>query len=187
MSRRRTRDRMSHDADRAAFGALLRTHDPRLRNLVWRMVHADRATTDDLLQDAYLRAFRSRDSFTGDADAFGAWLFRITYNLCLDHLKSAKRRVDPAGHDLSLALVSSNGEPLLSDRVVERDRVRSALAQLGPDEIAAIVLIDLEGVPYEEAADLLDVPLGTLSSRVGRARRRLRAALEETSEDRRPA
>lgn len=187
MSRRRARDRRSHNADRAAFGALLRTHDPRLRNLVWRMVHADAATTDDLLQDAYLRAFRSRDTFTGDSDAFGAWLFRITYNRCLDHLKSATRRVDPVGDDLALVLISSDDEPMLGDRVVERERIRAALEVLGPDEVSAIVLIDLEGVPYEQAAELLDIALGTLSSRVGRARRKLRAALEEPVEDRRPA
>lgn len=142
------------------------------------MVGGDSATTDDLLQDAYLKAFRARDSFTGDADAFGGWLFRITYNRCLDHLKAAGRRVQPVGDDL-VRLSGSRTGPSVDDRVVERDRVRRALAALRPDEIAAIVLIDLEGVPYDEAAALLHVPVGTVSSRVGRGRRKLRDALAE--------
>lgn len=181
---RRARNPRVQEPDQVAFGELLRSHDQRLRNLVWRMVHGDPATTDDLLQDAYLRAFRSRASFTGDADAFGGWLFRITYNLCLDYLKSAQRRVEPIGAEVvrlpvGKAPVGRSAEPLIGDRVVERARVRSALSELRPDEVAAIVLIDLEGVPYDEAAELLDVPMGTLSSRVRRARIKLRGALAD--------
>lgn len=156
-------------------------HDRRLRGVVWRMVGGDAATTDDLLQDAYLKAFRSRADFSGDSDAFGAWLFRITYNCCLDHLKSAARRLQPVT-DASLESASDMAVSPMSERVVERDLVRRALAELRPDEVAAVVLVDLEGVPYEEAAALLDLPLGTLSSRVRRARAKLRDYLSEADD-----
>ena len=160
-------------------------HDRRLRGVVWRMVGGDSATTDDLLQDAYLKAFRSRADFSGDSDAFGAWLFRITYNCCLDHLKSAARRLQPvADASLESAHVDVPVIPM-SDRVAERDLVRRALAELRPDEVAAVVLIDLEGVPYTEAADLLEIPVGTLSSRVQRARAKLREHLSEFDDARR--
>lgn len=166
-----------------AFSDALRHHDPKLRRLVWRLV-GDADLTDDLLQESYLRAFQARATFSGTADGFGAWLYRITYNLCLDHLRATRRRpsmtsLDNAPHAAERVSVG--------EQVTTRGAIRSAVSSLSPEQAAAVVLIDLEELDYAQAAEILDVSVGTLSSRVNRGRAALRSALGVEQVERRGA
>ena len=80
--------------DRAAFTEVVRRHDDRLRGLAYKLLGADRHRMDDVLQDAYLRAFRGLATFRRDAH-LGSWLYRIVYNACIDDLRRTKRRPSP--------------------------------------------------------------------------------------------
>ena len=80
--------------DRHAFTEVLRRHDDRLRGLAWKLLGGDPHRMDDALQDAYVRAYRALPRFRQDAD-LGSWLYRITYNACIDELRRAKRRPEP--------------------------------------------------------------------------------------------
>ena len=80
--------------DRHAFTEVLRRHDERLRGLAWKLLGGDPHRMDDALQDAYVRAYRALPRFRQDAD-LGSWLYRITYNACIDELRRAKRPPEP--------------------------------------------------------------------------------------------
>jgi RNA polymerase sigma-70 factor (ECF subfamily) len=132
----------------------------------------DRDRVDDVLQEAYVRAHRALPRFRADAD-LGTWLYRITYNCCIDELRRARRRPVPADDPHELAAHGS--EP--GQRVAVRQAVQAALTTLPVDQRAAVLLVDGEDLDYEHAARVLGVPKGTVASRVARGRRALRTAL----------
>jgi len=159
--------------DPDAFAELVRRHRDRLWAVAIRTLgnHEEAA---DALQDALLSAFRRADSFRGDA-AVTTWLHRIVVNACLDRVRRTKSRpVDALPDDLDHhSLVASAPEP---DPVLEREAridVLAALATLGGEQRAAIVLVDMEGYSVDEAATLLGCPAGTVKSRCARGRARL--------------
>lgn len=151
------------------FVAMVREHDPKMRALVYRMVQ-NQGQTDDLLQDAYLRAFRSLATFRKNS-GFTTWLYRIVTNVCLDHLTSRRQhdsldQIEDRAHHDDLAAAAAAAVD-----------VRSALSTLPPEDRVAVLLIDVHQLSYEEAAKVLDVPSGTVASRVSRGRRKLRDML----------
>ena len=157
--------------DQQAFAALLREHDDKMRGLAYQLV-GTRAAMDDALQDAYLKAYTALPRFRQDA-AFGTWLYRVVYTTCIDHLRRSNRR-----REVGLSAVPD--EPTRHDQAEDfatRDEVTRALATLTPDHKAALILIDREGLSYEEAALVLDTTAGTIASRLSRARTAFRAAL----------
>ncbi len=174
--RREARDDRLLDAARAgdhtAFAALLRRHDDQMRALAWSVLR-DRSAMDDVLQDAYLKAFRNLDRFRGDA-RFSTWLHQIVYRSCLDHLRR-RRQVVPIDEVPEPAAVGGNAD----EGVTERMRVTQALASLDPETAAAVVLVDRDGHSYEEAGRVLGIAAGTVASRLHRGRRALRAALTD--------
>jgi len=162
----------AREGDREAFTAILLRYDAGLRDLAWRLL-GDPQLMDDALQSAYLKAFAAIAGFRGDS-SIGTWLFRIAYTTCLDVLRRGKGAVlvpldeapepaDPAGD--------------AGERLAARESVARALSTLSPDQRAAVVLVDQEGFDYKSAATILDVPVGTLSSRLTAAREALREAL----------
>jgi RNA polymerase sigma-70 factor (ECF subfamily) len=158
------------DAD--AFEVIVRDHHDRLKQVAWHIVRDDN-TTFDVLQDAYLRAWRGIGGFRGDAKV-GTWLHRIVVTSALNHVrKRTPVPVDPALGD------EAHGEPTIDDRIAERERVSAALDALSPDHRAAVALVDLQGYPYGEAAEILGTNEKTLSSRLTRARHEIRRALGE--------
>lgn len=168
--------------DPAEFVALVRTYDDRLRRLASRML-VDRNRVDDVLQEAYVRAHRALPSFRTESD-LGTWLYRITYNCCIDELRSAGRRPRP------LAVVPDHADPGSGPgrQVAVRQAVRAALAELPEDQRAAVLLVDGNALDYAAAAEVLGIPRGTVASRVARARRVLRSRLridQEASDDQR--
>ena len=147
----------------------------------------------DALQDALISAFKRAESFRGDS-AVTTWLHRIVVNACLDRLRRAKVRLaDPLPDDLeeraSLDAVAGAGpaddpeaHALAGDR---RQRVLAALGELHADQRAALVLVDMEGYPVQEAARILEVPPGTIKSRCARGRARLAVLLADLDTERR--
>jgi RNA polymerase sigma-70 factor (ECF subfamily) len=163
--------------DRQAFTDVLRRHDERLRNLAWKLLAGDRHRMDDALQDAYVRAYRALPRFRQDAD-LGSWLYRITYNACIDELRRSRRRPEPVDtgepdHD------RAGPRPGPDRAVVAADAVSRALAQLPEEQRITIVLVDGEGYDNVTAARILGVAPGTVASRLSRARAAMRLALEE--------
>jgi RNA polymerase sigma-70 factor (ECF subfamily) len=163
--------------DAGAFIEVLQQHDQRLRTLAARLLAGDAQAIDDVLQNAYLQAFRAMPDFRHDADV-GTWLYGITYNACIDEVRRNHGRPMP-----------TNAEDVLRDtptpgaapdvRATVADTVRRALAALPPDQRAAVVLVDGEGFDHATAARLLGVAPGTVASRLSRARSAIRRQIGE--------
>jgi RNA polymerase sigma-70 factor (ECF subfamily) len=158
-----------------AFTELVERHDRSLRALAFRLL-GDRDRMDDALQEAYARAYRALPRFRGRSAA-GTWLYRIVYNACVDEL----RRERPERR-LPLDAVEEGSAPDPSDVATGRAALAAALAALPLDQRAAVLLVDAQGFDYASAAEILGVRVGTLASRLNRARASLREALEPTSE-----
>lgn len=161
--------------DRRAFAAVVRHYDPGLRALAYRLL-GDRTKMDDALQDAYVNAFRGLPHFRGES-ALSTWLYRITYNACLDELRRS-RPVVP----LERARDRPDPRALVADHVIARSSLEYALTQLAPEDRAAVLLVDAQGFGYRQAAEVLGVPEGTIASRLNRARMLLRHTLTERIE-----
>lgn len=157
--------------DHQAFAQIVDHYDHRLRGLAYRLL-ADRDRMDDVLQEAYVKAFRSLPRFKGES-ALGTWLYRIVYNACIDDLRSRKATVP-----LDDGLETPDSRPDPADLAVDRRDLAAALATLPPDQKAAVLLVDAYGLDYAEAADALGVAAGTIGSRLSRARASLRTFLE---------
>ena len=161
------------DGDSDAFAELMRRHRDRLWAVAIRTL-GDREEAADALQDALLSAFRRAGSFRGDA-AVTTWLHRIVVNACLDRVRRSKVRPAEALPD-DLDHLGELGTAPDADPVLEREEridVTAALATLTAEQLAAIVLVDMEGYSVDEAATLLDCPPGTVKSRCARGRARL--------------
>lgn len=171
---------LAGDAD--AFAVLVRRHEGRVYGLCLRVLgNPDDAA--DAAQDALIVVARKLGSFRGDA-RFTTWLHRVTMNVCYDHLRAAKRR--PAVRRLADdGPVQELGDPVAdhADEVAGTRDVAAALARVPEDFRVALVLADVQDLAYEEIAKILDVPVGTVKSRVHRGRVALARVLGvETSE-----
>jgi RNA polymerase sigma-70 factor, ECF subfamily len=158
--------------DHEAFAALVRLYDAKLRGLAFRVL-GDRDRMDDALQEAYVRAFRALPRFRGDA-RMGTWLFRITYNACLDELARGRKVTHVPLDEL---VEQASGEPQPGEALAHRSQVVTALRALPADERAVVFLVDVHGFDYAAAAEVVGVPVGTVASRLNRARQSLRRAL----------
>jgi len=173
------------DGDPDAFATLFRRHRDRLWAVALRTM-GNPADAADGLQEGMIAAYRRAGSFRGEA-AVTTWLHRVVVNACLDRLRAAKvRRADPLPEDLDDvgdrgSLVTSTTEaadPADLALVAERRRlVLAALDQLPADQRAALVLVDMEGYPVAEVAEMLDCAVGTVKSRCSRGRARLAGLL----------
>jgi RNA polymerase sigma-70 factor (ECF subfamily) len=151
-------------------------HSGRVYRLAYRL-SGNRADAEDLTQDVFVRVFRSLDSFT--PGTFEGWLHRITTNLFLDGARrKARIRFDAIGDqgDVRISGRAPSSDREVLDSVFDSD-VESALQALAPEFRAAVVLCDIEGLSYEEIADVLGVKTGTVRSRIHRGRAQLRKAL----------
>jgi RNA polymerase sigma-70 factor, ECF subfamily len=157
--------------DEVAFIEIVRRYDDGLRRLAFRLL-GDRDAMDDVLQEAYLKAFASIARFRGQASP-RTWLYRIVYNACLDHVR--RRRSQPLGRVDDTQTATRDA----SEQTDLRLSLAAALAALAPEERAAVLLVDAEGLSYDEAAAVIGVPAGTIASRLSRARAALRRALRE--------
>ncbi|MGW4382080.1 RNA polymerase sigma factor SigM [Kitasatospora sp. NPDC004531] len=162
--------------DPDAFGLLVHRHRDRLWAVAVRTL-GDREEAADALQDAMVSAFRAAAGFQGRS-AVTTWLHRIVVNACLDRARrSAVRRAESLdqhpGGPPEAALGTSEGAESHAVRAETRREVTDALAALPADQRAALVLVDMQGYPVAEAAQVLGVPVGTVKSRCARGRARL--------------
>ena len=171
----------ARQGDGAAFEALLRRHDDQMRALAFRML-GGQAAMDDALQDAYVKAFRAVRRFRGDA-SFATWLHRIVATTCIDHLRRRARRAEDELPDEPAPAGGRAADPA-ADHAVRRMDLRRALDRLDPDHRATLLLVDGEGLSYDDAGAVLGIPAGTVSSRLSRARAHMRTLLDLREEER---
>lgn len=167
----RDRDLMARAAsgDRAAFTELMDRHEDMVFAVAMRMMR-DREAAFDATQETFLTVFRKAGKFSGES-AVTTWLYRVATNTCLDMLRKQKRRRAeplPEHHDEP---DRSATEPF--DAVEVRPDIEKALADLPEEFRAAIILSDIHGLSIAEIGQILDVPAGTVKSRVFRGRRLL--------------
>jgi RNA polymerase sigma-70 factor (ECF subfamily) len=157
--------------DPAAFREIVLRFDPGLRSLAFRLLR-DRDRMDDVLQEAYVKAFRALPRFNRDA-RLGTWLYRITYNACLDELRDSGRREWAEFDDESHEVMT----PDPSDGVTDRMLVEEAISRLSPGYRTVLILVDGQGFDYQAAGEILGVAEGTVASRLHRARQAMYRAL----------
>ncbi|MFF8261024.1 RNA polymerase sigma factor SigM [Streptomyces virginiae] len=160
--------------DPDAFGELVRRHRDRLWAVALRTL-GDREEAADAVQDALVSAYRAAHTFRGES-AVTTWLHRITVNACLDRArKAASRRTAPLDDTerLERLLEPHESAEAPAERQDLHRQLLAALRTLPDEQRAALVLVDMQGYPVAEAADILDVPTGTVKSRCARGRAKL--------------
>ena len=176
--------RRAQDGDPEAFGRLM---EP-LEQLVWRVCWhytGNREAAEDCGQEAMIRIWRSLGNYRGEC-ALESWVYRIAANCCMDWLRKKKR-----DRSVSMEPMREQGfdpadpSPGTEEQAVAKDeqrRLREAIALLPEDQREALVMTQLEKIPYEKAAQDLGVSEGTVKSRVNRAKARLKEILSEERE-----
>jgi RNA polymerase sigma-70 factor, ECF subfamily len=164
----------SRRGDLDAFERLVRAHQDRVYALAYRITgnHED---ANDAAQEAFVKAFSALRQFRGDA-AFSTWLHRIASNAALDLVR--RRPVTPPVEIPTGLPAPDNPEDVAHRHEVQR-RIHTALGQLPLEFRVAVVLRDLQGMAYDEIARILHVPIGTVRSRISRAREALRVQLTD--------
>lgn len=183
------------NGDKQAFGLLVAKYQRKLMRLLSRLIR-DAAEVEDVAQETFVKAYRALPSFRGDS-AFYTWLYRIGINTAKNYLVSQGRRAPTStGFDSEEAESFDEGEQLRDINTPERmllskqigETVESAMEALPDDLRTAIVLRELEGLSYEEIAGIMGCPIGTVRSRIFRAREaiaeRLRPMLEVSPDKR---
>ncbi len=174
--------RVQH-GDKTAFDLLVRKYQHRIAAVVSRFVH-DHGECQDVVQDSFIRAYRALANFRGDSQ-FYTWLYRIAVNTAKNHLVASKRRppgsdIDAidAEHYLGNARLHDSDTPehqLLRQEIEQA--VTATVAELPEELRQAITLREVEGLSYEEIAQLMGCPIGTVRSRIFRAREAIDARL----------
>ncbi len=162
--------------DLGAFDILVQKYQHKVINLVGRFV-SDSTECQDIAQDAFIKAFRAIDSFRGDSQ-FYTWLYRIAANTAKNHLASRARKspaysvdVEDAEHfegESGLKEFDNPENLLLTDEI--KATIFDAIERLPDDLKSAITLREIDGLSYEEIAEVMDCPIGTVRSRIFRAR-----------------
>jgi len=157
---------------------IVRDHSARVYRLAYRLT-GNQHDAEDLTQEVFVRVFRSLDTYT--PGTFEGWLHRITTNLFLDQVRrKARIRFDALPDDSGDRLPGRDPGPERAFEHLNLDLdVQAALDRLPPQFRAAVVLCDIEGLSYEEIAEALDIKLGTVRSRIHRARAMLRESLAD--------
>ncbi|MBX2814313.1 MAG: sigma-70 family RNA polymerase sigma factor [Myxococcales bacterium] len=174
----------AQEGDRGAFGELVERYQKRVYSVAYGIMR-NRDDAWDVAQEAFVKAYRNIHRFEGES-AFFTWLYRITYNLSIDHIRAKGRRdvklVDE-NRELENALqqegkATSGVNPAeRADRVELSSILHQAMGKLSENHRAVIVLREVEGLSYEEIADVLGVKKGTIMSRLFHARKNLQTIL----------
>jgi RNA polymerase sigma-70 factor, ECF subfamily len=169
--------------DVEAFNQLVRSYEVRVYNLCYRML-GDRDAAADVTQDTFISAYRNLHRFRGGV--FRSWLFRIATNACYDALRARKRRptvslsMTTGPDDDGPAFDLPDGAESPDDFALRRElaaAIQLGLAQLPEEQRIVVILSDIQGLAYEEIAEVTGANLGTVKSRLSRARARLREIL----------
>jgi RNA polymerase sigma-70 factor (ECF subfamily) len=184
--------------DHAAFNRLVERHQSGAYALALRMV-GDAEAAADITQDAFFAAYRALASFKGGS--FRAWLYRIVSNGCFDHFRTQARRPTTSleaalgderdgespgmgsGSRLPSALIDASWDPEgIALRAEQIEQIEAALQKLAPEQRLALILSDIQGLSYEEIARVTNASLGTVKSRIARARGHMRGILARRGE-----
>jgi RNA polymerase sigma-70 factor, ECF subfamily len=177
--------------DTEAFGKLVSAYQDRLYNSLLRVL-GSAEDARDVVQDAFVQAFLKLDSFRGSS-AFYTWLYRIAFNLAMSHARRERKMVSLDRVKTDCGDEPADGRPTPEAevrRTEDVDMVHTALDKLSPEFRQILVLRELEGCRYEQIAEILELPVGTVRSRLFRARLQLRDELaplmreEQTSDPR---
>ena len=175
--------------DLDAFNRLVLAYQDQVFNLTYRML-GEMAPAEDAAQDTFISAYRNLNSYRGGS--FKAWLFRIATNACYDELRRRQRRptvpLEPVNQDdeeiESPAWITDPGAS--PEEMAERQELNQAIQHcienLSPEFRSVVVLVDVQGLDYDEAAQAIRKPVGTVKSRLARARQRLRDCLQGVGE-----
>ncbi len=175
--------------DVEAFETLIAAYEKKVLSTAYAMLgnHED---ASDAAQEVFLKLFASIDKF-GEQSSFSTWLYRVTVNVCYDELRKRKYRSentvsltpDETGESAQLQLADKNAGPLeLAEQAELRDALRRAIASLGEQYRTVIILREIQGLEYQQIADILHCSLGTVKSRMSRARRMLADKLIKNKE-----
>lgn len=172
----------------AAFGELVQRYQDRLFNSVMMMVNSFEDARD-LTQEAFVHAFRRLDSFRGDAQ-FYTWLFRIAVNATISFRRKKARQksvsIETAKEAIGEEPRDDRDDARPSNRMEiseEQQLVRQALSEVSEEFRAALILTEIEGLSYEQAAEVIGCPIGTVRSRIHRGRNELREKLRMLIKD----
>lgn len=178
--------RLALEGNTSAFDVIVRRYNTRVYSLAYRLLNSVE-DAEDVAQDTFSQAFKALGSFRGTAK-FYTWLFRITYNLAISQRRKRKpalslnSQTDSQGE---ITLPSEDAGPMKNMEDEEgKSLMDKALGMLSLDHRAGLVLKEIEGFSYEEISLSLGVPVGTVRSRLHRARLELRAILEKLDKER---
>jgi len=167
--------------DAEAFGLIFERSKGMVWNVAYRMT-GDFDEAEDLAQDVFVTAWRKLASFRGES-AFSTWLYRITVNKALNAKKSGRmlqRLTDEETANLVDVETFTRQNPTAGVEQLETERILAGLlAQLEPERRLALILREIEGLSYEEIAEAMDTPVGTVRSRISRAREELEATAKK--------
>jgi len=170
------------NGDQAAQAALVNRYKRPVFALLWRMVGPDRVLVEDLSQDTFLRVFRALRNFEHDGRArLITWILTIASRLAIDHLRAGRPREQEALAGFCPLALSRPDQD--ADRKALARALGNAVESLGPSFRAAFLLREVHGLSYEEIAAALNIDLGTVKSRLSRARALLQAALADVHDE----
>lgn len=166
------------EGETQAFNLLVLQYQDMAYSVAYRMLHDEDAAAD-VVQDSFIKAFRALAGFQGGS--FRSWLMRIVANTCYDVLRVRQRRATdslddlPVEHDHIPQLVDHAESPeSYAERMELNGFIEAGIQALPPQQRLVLVLCDIHGYAYEEIAEIADLPMGTVKSRISRARLRLR-------------
>lgn len=168
----------------AAFGDLVRKYQARLFNTLFQIT-GNREEAEDVAQEAFVQAMTKLDTFQGHS-AFYTWLYRIAFNLSVSRRRRRKDEVSIDQHRETRGEEPVDGAAGPSDEFLRRENireVRAAIATLPDDQRHVLVLREMDGCCYETIAEILDLPIGTVRSRLHRARLQLREQLRDVMDE----
>lgn len=161
------------NGDRQAFEALLDLYETRVYRLALRFTGSVQ-DAEDITQEIFMGVYRGLDKFQGNS-ALGTWIYRIAMNHCLEFRRKRRLEQVPYNEELTLASTDWRDDPFVSaDKSETSAKVEAALNLLSPLHREVIILHELQGLTYQEVATTLNVPVGTVKSRLSNAFRKLR-------------
>ena len=174
--------------DIKAFEKLIEDHQKKVFNIALRMI-GDYDEASELAQEAFLKAYKSIKSFKGDS-LFSTWIYKITTNVCLDEIRRKRKKLISLDEDIEhdgsefkrqIKDHSPGPESLAENNELKR-MVKESINLLPEDYKIVIVLRDIQGFSYEEISRIIKCPIGTVKSRINRARRALKKILQKNGE-----
>jgi RNA polymerase sigma-70 factor (ECF subfamily) len=180
----------SQKGDIESFEKLISSYQKKVFNIAFGMMH-NHDDAYDISQEVFIRVFKSIRKFKGQS-SFSTWLYRITTNACLDELRKRKNNKNIISIDQEIQLedgevfrqIEDDGPTpeLVAERNELREIIKEAISKLSDEHKEVIVLRDIQGFSYDDIADIIKCPQGTVKSRINRARRMLKEILKNKVE-----